>query len=202
MSTSVAKQFEPWWEITSWQDVWTKTKSKPKKTPSRSSECDKGLFPALFCKVGQGPSRCSFIQGCLFITVTSMKRLLPNLCCLHHRDSSGSHQAMLRRCCGSSHTQCIQPRINTTQCIPPQKPKAVPEWALSYRQWRSQMTTAPFEIESWGGKSVTHPNPELSLGNAWMMHTIKFDRGEMTFLLSSPCPDVLGLQWVQGGLES
>lgn len=93
MSTNSAERFAPWWEITSWQDIWKNPKPKPKKTPSGFSESDKGLLPALICKVGQGPASCPFVQGCLFINFSTMRRLVPNLYYLHHGDSPGSHQA-------------------------------------------------------------------------------------------------------------
>lgn len=62
------------------QTVTGHLKKKPnQRTPPCLSECDKGIFPAFICKVGQRPTSCSFVQGCLFINVSTMRKLLPNL---------------------------------------------------------------------------------------------------------------------------
>lgn len=163
----------------------------PKKTPPCLSECDKGILPALTCKVGKGPQAAPLSRDAFLLMLSTMRRLLPNLCCLQHNG-----RPLLRRCCGYRHNP-VHPATETRARM-----SSDLQAQLQRIQWRSQMMTAPFEIESWEGKSVTHPNPVLSLGNAWMMHTINFEGGEVTFLLSSPCPDVLGLQWVQRELGS
>lgn len=65
----------------------------PKKTPPCLSECDKGILPALACTMGKGPQAAPLSRDAFLLMLSTKRRLLPNLCCLQHGDSPGSHQA-------------------------------------------------------------------------------------------------------------
>lgn len=136
-----------------------KPQPKSKKTPPCLSECDKEIFSALIWKMRQRPTSCSFVQGCLFINVSTMRRLLPNLCFLQHGLQGQQGLQVVQEQPWEPPGQCWEDAVDIEH-NPVHSATETPGRArlssdlqaqLQQIQWRSQMMTAPFEIESWGG---------------------------------------------------
>lgn len=100
VSTNSAKQFAPWWEITSRQNVWKNPKPKPKKTPLGLSESDKGLFPALIWKVEQGPAKS---RDAFLLILAPWGGWCPTCASSTMGTALGATRPMPGGCCGYQH---------------------------------------------------------------------------------------------------